>query len=293
MTAARNAPRALPAKHLTGDADEAGSTVVLVDAHVHIHDVFLGERFLDAAAANFRKASNELRADGEVVGCLMLAESAGVDRFAEMADGRLQTGSWQIVPTAEGESLAATKPGALPLFLIAGRQIATAVRLELLALGTRAIFPDRAPLRDTLAAVAESGAVAVAPWGFGKWTGARGRLIAELLSDGLEVRLYAGDNGGRPRRSRRPRLFAVAERHGKLVLPGTDPLPFPGEVTKVGRYGFVADVHLDRRRPLAALRRWLERQEQSPRSYGELEGVWTFAQRQIGIQYRRLRSRDG
>jgi hypothetical protein len=269
--------------------DEAGSTFVLVDAHVHIHQVFLCERFLDAAARNFSRAADELGAKGDVVGYLMLTESAAVDCFADLADGRLQTGYWQIIPTEEGESLAATRPGALPLFLIAGRQIATAERLELLALGTRERFPDGAPLRDALAAVADSGAVPVVPWGFGKWTGGRGRLIAGLLTDSRKVRLYAGDNGGRPRGSRRPRLLAVAERHGKLVLPGTDPLPFPGEANKVGRYGFVAEFDLDHRRPLASLRLWLQRQEGSPRSYGQLEGVWTFAQRQIGIQYRRIR----
>jgi len=272
---------------------EVSPTIVLVDAHVHIHKCFPCPRFLDAAAANFSRALNDIRPKRGVVGCLMLTESAGVDCFTELADSRLQTGSWQIASTREDVSLIATRSGALPLFLIAGRQIATAERLELLALGTRARFPDGGPLRDALAAVAARGAIPVLPWGFGKWTGRRGRLIAELLTDSLDVRLYAGDNGGRPRRSRRPRLLAVAERHGKLVLPGTDPLPFPGEVTKVGRYGFVAEFGLDRSRPFASLRLWLERQERSPRSYGQLERLWTFAQRQIGIQYWRLRPSQG
>lgn len=276
-----------------GVGGDAGSTLALVDAHVHIHECFPCARFFDAAAANFSSAMHDIGAKRSAVGCLMLTESAGVDRFAELADGRLQSGPWHVVPTEERVSLAATRSGALPMFVIAGRQIATAERLELLALGTRDRFPDGAPLRDALAAVAESGAIAVVPWGFGKWTGRRGRVVAELLSDPLEVGPYAGDNGGRPRRSRRPRLLAVAERHGKLVLPGTDPLPFPGELAKVGRYGFVADLDLDRRRPFASLRLWLQRQRRSPRSFGQLEGVWTFAQRQIGIQCRRLRSRAG
>ena len=212
---------------------EAGSTIVLVDAHVHLHACFPCERFLDAAAANFARAGKDLPDVRDVVGCLMLTESAGVDGFAQLADGRLGTGSWQIASTQEDVSLIANRLGALPLFLIAGRQIATAERLELLALGTRARFPDRAPLRAALAAVAGSGAIPVVPWGFGKWTGRRGRLVADLLADAHDVRLYAGDNGGRPRGSLRPRLLALAERHGKLVLPGTDPLPFPGEVAKV------------------------------------------------------------
>jgi hypothetical protein len=272
---------------------EAGSTCVLVDAHVHLHPCFPCERFLDAAAANLARAGKDLRDVRDLVGCLMLTESNGVDRFAQLADRRPETGFWEIASTDEDVSLMATKSGSFPLFLIAGRQIATSERLELLALGTRALFPDRAPLRTALAAVAASGAIPVVPWGFGKWTGRRGRLVADLFTDSLGFRLYAGDNGGRPAGSRRPSLLAVAERHGKLVLPGSDPLLFPDEVAKVGRHGFVAIFDFDRRRPLSSLRRWLERQERSPASYGQLERFWTFARRQMGMQFRRLRRPAG
>ena len=271
---------------------EAGPAIALVDAHVHIHRCFPGERFLDAAAANFSRALSDVRPQRDVVGCLMLTEGAGVDCFADLADSRLQTGSWQIASTREDVSLVATRFGALPLFLIAGRQIATAERLELLALGTHNRFPDGAPLRDSLSAVAESGAIPVVPWGFGKWTGRRGRLIAELFAEPAAALLYAGDNGGRPGAFRRPKLLALAERHGKLVLPGTDPLPFPGEISKVGRYGFVAELGLDRARPFASLRRWLERQQRSPRRYGRLERPWTFLDRQVRLHCRNLARRS-
>jgi hypothetical protein len=261
---------------------------VLVDAHVHIHECFACERFLDAAAANFGQATDALHAEGDVHGFLMLTESAGVDRFAALADGQLQTGSWQIAPTEEAVSLVATRRGASPIFVIAGRQIATAERLEVLALGTRECPPDRAPLRATLTALAKSESLAVVPWGFGKWMGRRGRYLAELFAEPAAALLYAGDNGGRPGGFRRPKLLALAERHGKLVLPGTDPLPFPGEISKVGRYGFVAELGLDRARPFASLRRWLERQQRSPRRYGRLERPWTFLDRQVRLHCRNL-----
>ena len=83
----------------------------------------------------------------------------------------------------------------------------------------------------------------------------------------------------------------LAETHGKLVLPGTDPLPFPGEIRKPGRYGFLADLELDRSRPFASLRRWLEQQARSPRRYGRLELPWTFLDRQMWLHWRNLVSR--
>lgn len=275
-------------------ARDVRPATLLVDAHVHIHECFACERFLDAAAANFARARDDLHAKGDVYGFLMLTESAGVDRFAALANGQLQTGSWQIVPTSEPVSLLATKPGASPLFVVAGRQIATAERLEVLALGTRECPPDGAPLRATLTTLATTDALALAvvPWGFGKWTGRRGRYLARLFAEPADIPLYAGDNGGRPGGFRRPKLLALAERHGKLVLPGTDPLPFPGEINKVGRYGFVAEFDLDRARPFASLHRWLEHQHCSPRGYGGLERLWTFLDRQMWIHYRNLGSRS-
>lgn len=269
-------------------ACDVRQATVLVDAHVHIHECFACERFLDAAAANFAQAKEDLHAQGDAYGFLMLTESAGVDRFTALANGQLQTGSWQISATKEAVSLVATRRGALSMFVIAGRQIATAERLEVLALGTRQCPPDRAPLRATLTALANSDAVAVVPWGFGKWTGRRGRYLAKLFVEPAGLPLYAGDNGGRPGGFRRPKLLAVAETHGKLVLPGTDPLPFPGEITKAGRYGFVAEFELDRARPFASLRRWLHQQQSSPRRYGRLERPWTFLDRQMWLHCRNL-----
>jgi hypothetical protein len=264
---------------------------VLVDAHVHIHSCFEVGRFLDFAATNFAEVRDDLGAKDDAYGCLMLTESAGVDRFAALAGGQPQTGSWRITPTAEAVSLLATRSGAVPMFLIAGRQIATAERLEVLALGTRASLPDGAPLRDTVIAVAKADALPVIPWGFGKWTGRRGRYLAELFAEPAEVRLYAGDNGGRPGVFRRPRLFAVAEGRGKFVLPGTDPLPFPGEIAKAGRYGFVADLDLDPARPFASLQRWLQRQRSSPPAFGRLERLRTFLSRQMWLHWRNRRRR--
>lgn len=265
----------------------AASSAVLVDAHVHLHDGFAAGAFCDAAAANVAAAARERRMPADTTGMLLLAESQGVDAFSSLADGTLPADPWRLEPTAEPITLLASRPASPPLAIVAGRQVVTAEGLEILALGTRATFADGQPARDVLTAAHAAGALTVLPWGVGKWTGRRRTLVRELLKGFLTARLYAGDNGGRLAWSPRPRLLAEAESHGRLVLPGSDSLPFPAEVSKPGRYGFVAEVKLDRRMPFAALKRWLDQQIESPRPYGRLERPLVFVNHQIAMQVRK------
>jgi hypothetical protein len=259
-------------------------SVALVDGHVHLHDCFEVPRFLDVAAANFAAAATGLGLPGEPTGCLMLVESRGVDNFARLADGTASTGAWRVESTREPVSLVAHKETGAPIVVIAGRQIVCSEGLEVLALGTRATFADGQALRDVLELVAAAGALPVVPWGVGKWQGARGRLIAGLLQDGPVQPLCLGDNGGRLGLAPRPRLFARAARRRMWVLPGSDPLPFAGQLAKVAGYGFVAEVALGREAPFATLKGWLDRLEASPRSFGRLETLPGFIRSQVAIQ---------
>lgn len=56
--------------------------------------------------------------------------------------------------------------------------------------------------------------------------------------------LFLGDEGGRPVFGGYPHPFGRAARLGVRDLPGTDPLPFAHDVTKVGRMGFRARLEL-------------------------------------------------
>ena len=260
------------------------AAATLVDGHVHLHDCFEAPDFFDAAAANLAAAARRLGLPGEPAGCLLLVESQGVDRFARLADGTVATGAWRVSPTEEPVSLLAHRPGALPIVLVAGRQIVSRERLEVLAVGTRATFADRRPLDEALAGVMAADAVAVVPWGVGKWQGARGRLIAELLERDRGRPLFVGDNGGRLGLAPRPKLFARAQRRCVPVLAGSDPLPSPGQITKVGGYGFVAEVNLDAKAPFATLKGYLEGLEASPRTFGRLESLAGFVRSQVAMQ---------
>src|SRR5688572_10262911 len=115
--------------------------MVLVDGHVHIHDCFSVPRVFDAAAANFSAAARALRSQRGYEAVLCLAESDKEHFLEGVRTGRLgrvwrgQHGYWEIEPSNEPETLV-VQCGNTRLRVIAGRQLVTRERLEVLALGT-------------------------------------------------------------------------------------------------------------------------------------------------------------
>lgn len=257
-----------------------------VDAHVHFHDTMRVAPTLDAAADNFKAAGR--RVDG-LLGVLLLTQAKTEQVFEKLLDTP-RVGDWHLQPaSAEPETVIARR-GRESIAVVCGRQLRTAEGLEVLALGTRERFPDGRTLAGAIASVQDSGAVAVLPWGFGKWLGGRGRRIAETFSSGAPERLFAGDNGGRIGSLPMPRLLRKSAAQGFRVLPGSDPFPFAGDHRRVGTFGFMASTELPLSAPWRALRSWLVGNTGSPAPYGRGCNPLRFALNQIGIQlYRRLR----
>lgn len=252
------------------------STGAFVDAHVHVHPDFAWPKVLAAATRNFAKAG------AEGLSAIMLTESVGVDRFADLSAG---VDGWRISETDEAESvIAAPERGEGAVAVISGRQIVSAEGVEVLALGARDRFDDGQPLDAALAAAMSSGALVVLPWGVGKWSGRRGQLVRHALElDGT----FLADSGVRVAGSARPALLAEAEARGRPVLAGTDPLPFAGDVDKPGRYGFVLSAALDPLRPKASIAEQVRALLESPPVFGRLEAPMRFFQRQVGMQIRK------
>jgi hypothetical protein len=257
-------------------------TCTFVDAHVHVHPCFPLESFLDGALENVRRAAESLGARAS--GCLLLAEMAESRWFR---DARGTVGSWSLAPTEEAESLIAHRSNGERLIVVAGRQIVVHERLEVLALGRNVDIPDGLPLDETLRRVRDSGALPVLPWGFGKWSGRRGALVAATLAQpGGE--LYLGDNSNRLQLAGVPRLLREAGERGILVLPGTDPLPFPSHAGRAGSFGFVLEGALDLLRPAEDLLRRVRALREQPRTYGRGETLPRFLRDQASLQLRQV-----
>jgi hypothetical protein len=276
----------------TGEIMSIGRSLVLVDAHVHIHDCFALPRFLNSAYANFRDVAARKEACNGFTGMLLLAETARANwfkRLTTLADNghtseTAPLGEWHLRHTAESCSLLVERRQNEHIFIIAGRQIVTAENLEVLALGTDAYFPDGAPITAVIEAVRASGALVAIPWGFGKWWGRRGLILKELLDKQESLDLFLGDNSGRPVFLRNPRHFKQAIKKGIQIFPGSDPLPFPSEYWRPGSVGLMIRAYISEKTPASNLKQILRDQAISIKPYGRLENPYRFLRNQFAMQ---------
>jgi len=265
-------------------------TVLFIDTHVHIYDVYDLDSLFDSAVSNFARAARARGlADMPREGMLLLTETARDHAFDALAAGERSPARWKVAVTQEPAVLRVYLDDQTQLWLVAGRQIATREDLEVLALGTTRRFPDREPIQVSLAASEESAALAALPWGFGKWWGARGQIIEGIMRAPRSQPLFLGDNGGRLSLSTRPRLLRVGEQAGLTVLPGTDPLPFRGQERRVGSFGMLLPDWEAGARPLEQLRQRLAAASPKPREFGKLTGPISFVKLQVAMQLRKRR----
>ena len=264
---------------------------LLIDGHVHVYEAFDRTRFLDGAAANFRRTAAELglAPRSAVAGCLMMTEKPIHHVFREFraeADGDRPPSAapWRFQRTGEPESLLARHPDGETLLILAGRQVETRENLEVLALAADLEFPTDLTLPEALKTVLDSPALAVLPWGFGKWWSRRGRIIEAALEHGAAGRLFLGDNSGRPLLYPTPRIFGDAAARRIWNLPGTDPLPFESEQARAGTLGFVLACTIDEERPAAAIRAAVCALNEQPQIFGGLESLARFARNQVKMQ---------
>jgi hypothetical protein len=274
------------------------STVTaVVDAHVHIHPCYRPDDLLSHAYANLSAAQGCRVPPENRALFLLMTECAGDDYFGALhtlAHGdaagsqKLALRHWAAVPTEEENSVLAVS-GQRQLFIVAGRQIACREGLEVLVLGTTRRLQDGLPIREVLSETACWGVPRVIPWGPGKWLFKRGRLLNQLVEEFRRPTLFLGDEGGRPVFWGYPQHFERAARLGVRDLPGTDPLPFPHDVTKVGRMGFRLRLALERVRPAASLLGALGQPHTTLERFAVLESPLRFVRNQIGMQLRKRR----
>ena len=306
-------------------AQPVSEGALFVDAHVHFHDAFNLDRFLGAARRNIAAGARQAGEPAVAAGCLLMTESAGTNYFWKWMRQARESGSGAFALTAEDCSLfvpppchgpgpsahrrtsvaGCVAPGPMSndktaasiygvtdqddvaLYVIAGRQIVCSENLEVLALMTSSQFPELRPIRETIRAVLDAGALAVLPWGFGKWSGGRGRVIREIIDTTRPDRVFLGDNGGRLVMGQRPALFAHGESLGWMTLPGSDPLPMKAQAVRAGSYGCVLRGAFDPHRPASSIRTMLMGLPRTPRTFGQLEGLGGFIRSQIAMQWRK------
>ncbi len=266
--------------------------LIIVDAHVHIHDCFNVATLLSSAYDNFKFEALRHKDADEFTGVLILTETSKHDWFSRLsscADANKaivdEIGNrWRFFQAQDTCSLFARSSGGRNLILIAGRQIVTKENLEVLALATRARFRDGTPISNVIKTINESGGIPVLPWGVGKWFGKRGKILKSLLTSVDKPAFFLGDNSGRPVFWPRPAMFRLAERHGMRVLPGTDPLPLPLEESRCGSFGFAIRGSISREQPDADIKCLIKDGTVEICPYGKLEKPLRFIRNQLQIR---------
>lgn len=262
-------------------------TMILVDTHVHIHRCYETVAFLDSASRNFRQAAAAACPDQPYRAVLCLTEDAGSGEFERLrvrADDHAGLDDWSFSRTGEPHSLLVSHRRYGELTILAGRQIRCAEGVEVLALGTCRQFEDGMSVNAAIDRTLDAGALAVLPWGFGKWTGRRGRLVRKLLGTRTPQEISLGDNSGRLAVCPEPREFALARQRGFRVLPGSDPLPFPAEITRAAVYGLVIAGSLGTTEPARDLVGILSSLPVRIRPFGRLETPFRFLRNQLAMQ---------
>lgn len=230
------------------------TTPLLVDGHLHIYPSHDWQRTVGALVAQARHGQGTGSGQPALaIGCL--ADTPRGEFFAQAQTARWSggTGPFTLTPHADGRCLAIQHEGTPCGYLIAGRQIISRERLELLALGVCTTIADGHTAEDTLAMIQQAGGLPVLPWAPGKWFGQRGKVIARILSRSQPRTLLVGDSLLRPTVWPTPRLLNEARQRGFKLLCGSDPLPLPGEERWAGHYASRADLPFSPAQPTASL----------------------------------------
>jgi hypothetical protein len=227
---------------------------LLADTHVHLYETYDLDVAFSSALANLQR----LQPAGADRTCLalLLAERHDCHAFEHLRQNPASAAraTYRVKGTPDERALSVAAADGSSLYLVAGRQVATRERLEVLALLGDPGVRDGGDILDTIGRIAESGAVPVLAWAVGKWTGRRGGIVESVLRAVTPGQLLLGDSSMRPREWLVSRMFREAAERGFGIVGGTDPLPFAGQETVIGRYGIAADVFIDDGSPIASLR---------------------------------------
>lgn len=260
--------------------------MILLDAHTHVYRCFDRSIFYDAAARNFNRIKKNSRLAPETPAVLVLTETANDDEFERLRAERTGRGpgQWTVEVCAEPQFLQLLHPEGFRLWILAGRQIQTLERLEVLAIGSISRNLEKQPLQAVIQGVRDEGALPVLPWGVGKWFGARGHHIRACTAGGPNPFLALGDNGGRPWIWPRSPVIKTWEKRQGWILSGSDPLPLPAEQTRAGSFGQILDHDLDLDYPWSVFSAWLQSCPPHLRFFGRPSGLLHFLRSQIALR---------
>jgi hypothetical protein len=247
--------------------------------------------FFDYVFKNFSRYANEINNGSKWKGLLLLTEMKNVNQFGKIKDMQA-VGSgkkFKVENTGEDKSVKIISPEGNIVFVVNGKQIIAENNMEVLALCTNVEFSERQNLITTVKKINTENALAVLPWGVGKWTGKRKEMLEKFISEYNNEKFFLGDNSGRPKFWSEPDLFKAANLSGHYVLPGTDALSIENQISKTATYGFYVYDNLDDEHPAKSIKNIIENLDAPPKHFGTLESLVPFFKNQITMQLNKRR----
>ncbi len=207
---------------------------ILADTHVHIYPCYDLRAFFHHAFSNFSALGSTCDDKNylfltERFDCNYFSAFARgdfVDKLPELSFESLNNQNTLIVKSEEGSALT----------IVAGRQIVSAEKIEILALNCSDYIRDGLPAEETISLILQLGGTPVLPWAPGKWSLSRKKVIERQILHSNPNQLLIADSSLRPLGWPMPGLIKKAARLGFRIIAGSDPLPFSGQERLVASY---------------------------------------------------------
>lgn len=269
---------------------------IFIDSHVHWYQHDRLSDILNKANRNFNYQARQMNWPIKYLGMLFILKTHHenqdqfIDRFHSFSAERSAKHpmEWTLHATATPQSYLTKSHDGQEIYIILGSQVRTIENLEVLSLGTDSHIADNRSIRDTIKAVWRHNGIPVIPWGAGKWLGKRRSVMQHLIEKG-GVEFYLGDNGGRPQIWKKVGLFETAERKRIPILRGSDPLGLPGEINRIGSFGFSVKGEMNEAQPIISFKNMLKHNLPGKIDFGNLQSNRRFLTNQIRMRMSKKR----
>ena len=243
----------------------------ICDAHVHFYSCFKLEKCFEKANENLNSL---LRAHGlpeNTTKLLCLTERFDCDYFTLLSKepDTLKNENIKIEKTNDEFALKVTLKDGQSVYLIAGRQIVTQEKVELLALCMNEKIADGLSLAQTIKDVSKHKGILVLNWAPGKWMFRRKSLVSKLINEHTNSTLALGDTTLRPNIWCEPLLMRKGSKKGLSIIAGSDPLPLENEFLLIGSYCLLYDGPFDETLAAESFKRIILGDFKKPRRVGK------------------------
>lgn len=222
---------------------------LVIDTHVHFYPHFDLDDFLHQTYQNLDLAFKKQFPIRESVKVIYLMNSsifAGYDFFLHLARIEMLC-EWEISLLSDQKTLVAKhRETGRHLWICPAFQYTHVNGLELLALGLGQLPSTQMTLSELAFEILSLGGIPVLPYGFGKWSGSRLKIVRHMIEDFKDTSFCVGDSPARCFPFDNGTLFSRITSDRVRVFPGSDPLPLDGEEKYSGTCGIIIpDITLE------------------------------------------------